>query len=216
MDFFTVKGENAASFFYVLPYSETEALVEYTRLSSDVWKPEAYDPFITTYLKSRFDVSDFEIIDEEFGVIPMTDFPYEQKPHPRIFQIGTVGGDTKHTTGYTLHFIQKHAQKIIREMFTRGKAQPAVSRFKFYDGLLLRIIIKHPEKTAGIMYRLFKYLPLSLVFKFLDERTNLLEEAYIFSVLPKFTFLKALFGPKPDLYERKPQVPMDTAFRRAR
>lgn len=216
MDFFPVNDDAAASFFYVLPYSKTEALIEYTRLSGDVWAEPDYDPYIGSYLSNKYGVTNFEVISDEFGVIPMTDFPYSRKPHPRIFQIGTIGGDTKPTTGYTFHFIQRHARTIVQEIVRAQSAEKPRLRFKFYDKLLLSIMLKHPDQVGEIMFQLFKNLPLSLVFKFLDERTNLLEDILIFSVLPKRIFLKALFEPKPSFYERNPAVPLDTALRRAK
>lgn len=216
MDFFPVSEEKTASFFYVLPYSETDALIEFTRLSTDIWNSDAYDEYLKTYLKEKYDVSDFQVYDSEFGVIPMTDFPYERKPHPRVFQIGIVGGDTKATTGYTFHFIQNHARAIVQEITNTAQPRSSGLRFKFYDKLLLTIILKQPEKTAEIMFKLFNRLPLSLVFKFLDERTNLFEEAFIFSHLPKEIFLKALFQLKTVLYEKKSEVFMGPVFRRAR
>ena len=53
-------------------------------------------------------LDNYTIVEEEFGVIPMTNtnFPFFKDG---MYYIGTAGGQTKASTGYTFRFIQKQA-----------------------------------------------------------------------------------------------------------
>ena len=50
---FRVGQEHGTTFGYVLPLSETKALVEYTIFSKDLLKPEQYDTALKNYIESR-------------------------------------------------------------------------------------------------------------------------------------------------------------------
>ena len=58
-------------------------------------------------------------MEEEFGIIPMTnaDFPFFKNG---MYYIGTAGGQTKASTGYTFRFIQKQADAIVEQLILTG------------------------------------------------------------------------------------------------
>ena len=217
MDFYQTEDPCASTFFYVLPYSRHEALIEYTRFSAELDSSESYDPYIEKYLEEKYGLGNFEILESEIGVIPMTDFHYQARPHPRVFQIGTVAGDTKPTTGYTFHFIQKRSKEIIRNLASSKNVekQSTPSRFRFYDALLLSIMLRKPQKVKEVMFTLFSKVSLPLILKFLDERTSVWEEVLIFSRLPKRIFLAAIFIKKPKLYATNEEDTLDRTLRRS-
>jgi lycopene beta-cyclase len=218
MDFYNSDDLCRSSFFYVLPYSKEEALIEYTRFSSDVISSESYDPYLKRYIRDKYGIEDYEVLETELGVIPMTDFPYIPNPHPRVFQIGTVAGDTKPTTGYTFHFIQQRAKRIVSILNDSSKnldKQSYSSRFKFYDKLLLSIMVREPERVKDIMFVLFSKVPMPRILKFLDQKTSIWEEVSIFLTLPKLLFISAIFRPKPKLYATPKQTYLDSSVHRA-
>ena len=72
---FDVSQEHGLHFLYVLPFSETEALVESTFFSSTVLKQEIYEEYIHDYLRERFSVTQemlnqAELVRMERGVVP--------------------------------------------------------------------------------------------------------------------------------------------------
>jgi lycopene beta-cyclase len=190
---FRVKQDDAASFVYFLPYSETEALVEYTQFSKDLsFSATAYEREIEQYLKVQLKVDEYSISETEKGSIPMTNHCFEARPNHRVFRIGTMGGDTKPTTGYTFMNVQKHAQAIILILQGLEPIEPNGDRFLFYDSLLLQIMHEQPRVVADIMKYLFKNQPMSRVLKFLDEETTVAEEMLIMGRLPWVPFLRTL------------------------
>jgi hypothetical protein len=66
-------------------------------------------------------------------------------------------------------------------------------RFKFYDRLLLMILLLWPSYGKEIFTRLFYKRPILTIFSFLDEKSSLLEEIKIFMSLPFKPFIMALF-----------------------
>jgi lycopene beta-cyclase len=190
---FRVDQNNAPSFVYFLPYSETEALVEYTQFNTHFsFDKNRFEKEIENYISLQLGVSLYDVIELEKGSIPMTNYPFEARPHKRIFRIGTIGGDTKSTTGYTFMNVQRHAKSIVRELYGRKITIPEKDRFAFYDTLLLQIMHDQPLQVKQIMEFLFKKQPMSRVLKFLDEETTISEEMLIMGRLPWKPFLYTL------------------------
>ena len=195
---FRVPQTDSANFIYILPYKENEALVEYTQFSRSRNIDKTHcEKELQTYIKEILVANHYDILEEEIGSIPMTNFPFDPSPSERIFRIGIVGGDTKPTTGYTFQNVQKHCSQIYSQMNGASEVLESNTRFTFYDNLLLGIIENHPKQIKEIMSKLFGNQPMSRVLKFLDEESNLLEELSIFSQLPWAPFLSELLIRKP-------------------
>ena len=100
-------------FFYTLPYSKKKALVETTWIS-DLKDTSAqdYEHQLTNYIKNNLKIRDYKINFKEVGAIPLFK-PNNVKKINQI-EIGTAGGMTRLSTGYTFLNIQEHS-KYIRE-----------------------------------------------------------------------------------------------------
>jgi lycopene beta-cyclase len=192
MDFRTDQKEGA-TFFYVLPFTPTEALVEYTLFSPALLDDNQYEKALKNYLSQQLDIDSYKVMEKEFGVIPMTNFAFPQKSH-HIINIGTAGGQTKGSSGYTFQFIQKQAKAITDSLTRSGHPFTSLSpqkRFQFYDSVLLDVLQKRRVEGWDVFSQLFKKNKGSAVFKFLDNETNLAEELQIISTLPTLPFSKA-------------------------
>jgi lycopene beta-cyclase len=77
MDFRTIQREGT-SFVYVMPFSATEALVEYTLFSKSLLEDGDYDVALKDYVHNVLGLLDYEILEKEFGVIPMTNCAFKQ------------------------------------------------------------------------------------------------------------------------------------------
>ncbi len=192
MDFRTSQ-EEAASFLYLLPFSETSALVEYTQFTPKrEFSTVAYTHALSSYIENTLNLYNFRVLHEEQGSIPMTNYPFQRRLG-NVFRIGTVGGDTKPTTGYTFVNVQKHAKEIVAAICAKEVvSSKGQSRFRFYDSLLLDIIARFPQAVEPIMSSLFRNQPISRILRFLHEDSTLSEEVSIFSRLPWSPFLKVL------------------------
>ena len=193
---FRVDQKEGATFVYVMPFSDRRALVEYTLFTADLLTPAAYEQGLRHYIEEQLGVKNFTIVEDEFGIIPMTTKRFSFF-NEGIFNLGTAGGQTKGSSGYTFQFIQKQSDRIAACLIQarplqKLKADPA--RFHFYDRVLLHVLAKGYWPGHKVFARLFARNQASQIFRFLDNETSLSEELAIISSLPTWPFLKAAAG----------------------
>jgi lycopene beta-cyclase len=193
---FRVKQDRGTTFAYVLPFSKTMALVEYTLFTREILKVEEYESELKNYLKNFLKIEDYKIIEEEFGVIPMTTRQFDfYSGH--IYFIGTAGGQTKASSGYTFQFIQKQSESIVHHLIRNkdlSKIPRIPRRFLFYDKVLLDVLYNKRVTGKDIFTSLFKKNKPQQVLNFLDNETSLMKELKIISTLPTLPFLKSAFN----------------------
>ena len=97
---FTVDQKRNTRFMYVLPISPNKALFEYTLFSKEVLTKDEYEGELLKYLATK-SITEYTITEIEQGVIPMTSYKFWEQNSKNILHIGTVGGWTKASTGYT-------------------------------------------------------------------------------------------------------------------
>ncbi len=190
---FSVSQQFGTTFVYVLPLSSTKALVEYTLFTESLLQPEAYQQALNEYVNNTLKLKDYKILEEEFGVIPMTNTPFPFFKDG-IYNIGTAGGQTKASTGYTFQFIQKQSSKILNDLIQNGKPANHYRqsfRFDFYDSTFLHILANNKVPGREVFSKLFRNNKASEVFKFLDNETSVKKELKIISSLPTWPFLVA-------------------------
>lgn len=200
MDFRIDQGGDCR-FMYILPENEHRALLEFTLFSEELLTKPDYEKHLKVYINGLIPDGNFSILHEEFGVIPMYSEPFNSSNNPRIVQIGTSGGQTKASTGYTFTRIQRHSAELAQAL-AEGKSPNEIgklgsNRFEWFDNVLLHVLAKRIVPGATIFQNLFKYNPTSAVFQFLDEESTLLQEFRIMNSVPVFKFigpgLKELF-----------------------
>ena len=190
---FRVHQQEGTTFAYVLPFDAHKALVEYTLFTPQLLASEQYDQELKNYIRDFLKITQYTVKEEEFGIIPMTDekFPIQQNG---VIHIGTAGGQTKASSGYTFQFIQKQSDRIL-ELLLKGESlshlKPTPWRFRFYDNTLLYILYHKTLPGRKIFSTLFKKNKATQVLKFLDNESTLREELGIISSLPTWPFLKA-------------------------
>ena len=190
---FRVGQKNCTTFAYLLPLSTTKALVEYTLFSKEILEDAIYDTELKNYVENILQIKEYQVIEKEFGVIPMTNrkFSFYESD---LYNIGTAGGQTKASSGYTFQFIQKQSQ-IIVDSLIKGSSlkqiQSTPMRFRFYDNTLLYILYHKKLQGKDIFSRMFAKNDPVQVLRFLDNESTFAEELKIISTLPAFPFLKA-------------------------
>ncbi len=190
---FSVEQKGNTRFMYVLPTSTTEALLEYTLFSHQLLTKEEYEQEIKQYIE-KLGIQNFEIIEKEKGSIPMTCYLFWNKTTKRVLNIGTAGGWTKASTGYTFKNSDKKSSQLVAflQQDRELKEFHTKTKFWFYDLLLLNILDKHNELGARIFSSIFKKGDPTLVFKFLDEETSYFEDLQVISRCPQLLFIKAI------------------------
>ncbi len=191
---FSVAQKGNTRFMYVLPFSSNEALIEYTLFSKDLLEKSEYENAIKDYIE-QLCISDYQIIEKEHGNIPMTCYSFWKNNSKNVINIGSAGGWTKASTGFTFKNTIKKSKLLVSFLATEKDFRQfhQKDRFWFYDLLLLDILEKHNEKGAAIFSSLFQKGKASLIFKFLDEETSVWEDLQVIWKCPKGLFIKALF-----------------------
>lgn len=192
---FSVEQRGNTRFMYVLPTSSTEALIEYTLFSKDLLPKEEYETEIKKYIQ-KLGITNYEIIETEKGNIPMTCFPFWKENKKNILHIGSAGGWTKASTGYTFKNTTKKSKALVAFLSKENDLRKLhkTNKFWFYDLLLLDILDQKNHLGSRIFSSMFKKGNSSLIFKFLDEETSFLEDLQVIWKCPKMLFIKALFA----------------------
>jgi lycopene beta-cyclase len=192
---FSLEQKGKTRFMYVLPTSKTEALLEYTLFSQSHLETSEYESEIELYIQ-KLGITNYKIIEKERGSIPMTCFPFWKNNTKRILNIGSAGGWTKASTGYTFKNADKKSSELIQFLQTKTDFTQfhKINKFWFYDLLLLDILFRKNEIGATIFSALFTKPNPQLNFKFLDEETSFWEDLQIIWKCPKGLFIKGLFG----------------------
>jgi lycopene beta-cyclase len=178
------------SFFYVLPFSTEEALVELVTLDR-----EEAEPVIERYVRGTLGLSRYEVVAREHGTSPMTEQPFEWRASGRVRRLGIAAGMLKASTGYALTRIEDDCRAIVRSLEQRGDpmAPPRVSGlYRFLDGVLLELWETRPALLPGIFRVLFSRNPADRVLRFLDERAGIGETVRLVMTLPFWPFLAAM------------------------
>lgn len=197
---FRVSQKHGFAFVYILPFSNTQALVEVTYFTPNLLPEHVYNSELKTYLKSNWNLAepeiDYAIRHREQGVIPMVDgFVSETNSDP-IFSIGAAGGLTKASTGYTFSRIQRDSARILKSLeggkrVSRAPLSPY--RFRYYDLLMLQILKNKPANGVHIFKQLFERNGFDAILSFLDEKTTFPEELRIMSTVPSYAdFFKSI------------------------
>ena len=192
---FSVEQKGNTRFMYVLPTSENEALLEYTLFSKNLLSKEEYEAEIEKYIQN-LGITEYEIIEKEQGNIPMTCYPFWKHNTKNIVNIGSAGGWTKASTGYTFKNASKKSKALVQFLksesdFTKFHKK---DKFWFYDLLLLDILSSKNELGSKIFSSMFKKGDSTVIFKFLDEETSIWDDLQVIWRCPKMIFVKALIG----------------------
>ncbi|MFN4006237.1 MAG: lycopene cyclase family protein [Chitinophagaceae bacterium] len=191
---FSIPQKHGTSFVYVLPFTARKALVEYTLFTEQLLSQNEYDNGLQHYIHQHLGISHYSIVEEEFGIIPMTNYPFE-KGTANIIHIGTVGGVTKASSGYTFQFIQKHSDAIVAALSKGLSPQTTTSfwkqRFQLYDATLLHVLATKSMPGDAVFAQLFAKNTPQRILAFLDNDTNFLDELKIMSTVPTTIFMPA-------------------------
>jgi len=197
MDFRVDQGGDCR-FLYVLPFDERTALVEYTIFNETLLTEADYERSLRQYIDQFLDTGPYQIQETEFGVIPMSDEATTERPSEHVIRIGTAGGYTKASTGYTFQRTQRYLRELVNNLVRTGQPVRATgwfqSKFKLYqDSVLLNVLQNRRHSAADIFTRLYTRNKPAQIFRFLDEDTTLPEDLRIMSTVPLAPFTLAAF-----------------------
>ena len=195
----TYKEEGAIPLFYPT-YEETKNKINIgtaggmTRLSTGYTflNIQEHSKYICENIENYLNLKNYKITYKEEGAIPLFYPTYEETKNK--INIGTAGGMTRLSTGYTFLNIQEHSKYISKnvENISKAKKFEINKKYQFLDDIFLKVLEKHPEKMPDIFFKMFKASPKTVI-KFLSNKSNFFEDLSIIFKMPKITFIKALF-----------------------
>jgi len=190
---FSVPQKGNTRFMYVLPFDKRTALFEYTLFSKDLLSYTEYEDAIKAYLQDK-GIVEYQIIGKEKGSIPMTSFIFSKLNSKHILNIGTSGGWTKASTGYTFKKTSIKTKQLLKFLKQNDDLSQFAKRTKywFYDLLFLDVLAKHNDEGAALFAEMFKGADTEIIFKFLDEESTLIEDLKVISSVPSKRFIQAL------------------------
>lgn len=192
---FSVEQRGNTRFMYMMPTSSTEALIEYTLFSKDLLPREEYETEIQNYIQ-KLGISKYEILEKEKGNIPMTCFPFWKENKKNIIHIGSAGGWTKASTGYTFKNTMKKSKALVAFLNKENDFRKfhKTNKFWFYDMLLLDILYHKNHLGSKVFSSMFRKGNPAIIFKFLDEETTFGQDLQVIWKCPKMLFITALIN----------------------
>ena len=192
MDFDCDQRDNV-HFFYTLPFSKNKALIETTWLSKmDDKTLTDYDIQLEKYIKETLKIKNYKINYQEEGAIPL--FYPSIKSEKNKINIGSAGGMTRLSTGYTFLNIQDHSKYISNniEKIQNTKAYHIGKKYELLDNIFLNVLKNYPDKMPKIFFKMFKASSKTVI-KFISNKSNIFEDLGIILKMPKWTFIKNIF-----------------------
>ena len=190
---FACDQRNRVHFFYTLPFTKKNALIETTWISELTNKSlNDYEEQIDNYLSNHLNLRQCTINFKEKGAIPL--FRQKNIKKKNVIQIGSAGGMTRLSTGYTFLNIQEQS-KYIRENIEnikRAKLFEINKKYDFLDKIFLKVLKNNSTEMGNVFYKMFESSPSSVI-NFLSNKSNLYEDISIISKMPKWMFIKQLF-----------------------
>jgi lycopene beta-cyclase len=198
MDFTVPQPARGVAFGYVLPDDARTGLVEYTEFSRARLDTAGYERHLTAYLAARWGVAGepggYEVKEVEDGAIPMTDAVPVRRVGRRIVRLGTAGGATRASTGYTFSAMQRQSAAVAASLLAGRDPLPPPAypaRHRWMDSVLLRALDGGLVRGPELFSRLLLGNPPERVLRFLDGRSSLLDELAIMASTPTVPMMGA-------------------------
>jgi lycopene beta-cyclase len=191
---FRVQQANDTRFVYVLPQSTTRALVEYTIFSGAMLPEAEYDAALKTYIRDILKINSYTILETEYNMIPMTDAPFQIHPSKHVTNIGTAGGRTKASTGYTFRRIQQQSALITSSLVAHNHPHYPTSGFDWYgwmDSVFLNVLAHNRQPGAELFTNFFKRNPVLRVMDFLNESSSLPADLALMTTMNMPVFIRS-------------------------
>jgi lycopene beta-cyclase len=182
-------------FFYVLPYSDHRALVEYVVYAPARPSRGEARAAMEAYLRSYWGTDGYQVVGEEAGCLPIIARHRSRRLSRHTLAVGGKAGLIKPTTGFAFRSIQQDSAAIVGSLLRTAQpwgAGTVSGRHRLYDALLLEVLARRGDELQAIFANLFDRNPLGRVLRFLDETTTPAEDLALIATLPARAFLEAI------------------------
>ena len=191
---FRIPQARALRFFYVLPFTERRAMVEYTLFSDQTLRRDVYERALRSYLEGTLGLVTYNVVSTERGSVTITDQPLPRQLGRRVLSIGAKAGRVKPSTGYAFVRVQKDSAGIVDSLLLYGHPFDVPEDPDLYDlldAVMLQVMERHGEHIQRAFTAMFRRNPVDHIFNFLDESASPWENLLLISSLPPQLFLRA-------------------------
>lgn len=179
-------------FLYLLPFSETEALVESTLFTDEIASGSYYREAIAGYLSRFYQSASFTITGEEKGALPLCEIA--PNPKPSEIAIGARGGALRPSSGYGFAFIQRHIGQLVSHYQKTGRWQsraPHSPLQLWMDRVFLRVIEGQSPDLPSYFVGLAAQLDGAAFARFMSGKARWRDLAKVVWAMPPYPFVKA-------------------------
>ena len=189
---FRVSQEAGIHFIYLLPFSETSALIESTVYSTKLLPTSWYERQIKGYIEQNFPNLGWKLLNKEYGAIPLNK-KFQQSPYG--VPIGLNANAMRSSTGYAFSQIIFLIMDLIKSIdTTTHKTEVKTGSTKLetlMDKIFLSVLSKSPEMAPEIFSTVLESLTGDEFAKFMTGYCPASVKLKIIKSLPKSLFLRA-------------------------
>lgn len=192
---FRAGEKDQTSFMYVLPTSQNRALVEYTLFTDSLLEDHHYESNLKAFISRYISEQPYTILEQEQGIIPMSNFPFHHYSTDRIVKIGTAGSWVRPSTGYSFKNTEHYVRLVIENIKAGRKPQDNlfIKKYQYFDTLMLDVLKYENSAGPRLFEEMYAHNKIQRIFRFLDGKTSWWEDlSIIWSFSPR-PFIKALF-----------------------
>jgi lycopene beta-cyclase len=195
MDFQPSGAAGRTIFFYTLPFSAHEALVEATYLDAPALAPADADEALREWLDNIMAGSSYKVLFREQGALRMQPgFGAERTSGlSRHQRIGAAGGRVKASSGYAFLRIQRQSLAIAAAL--AGGCTPPRQlepvRYDLLDRVFMKALARNPDRAPAYFLQLFREVAPDALVRFLSECGSAGETLQVALSLPKLPFAAA-------------------------
>jgi lycopene beta-cyclase len=197
---FCEANDDFVGFTYVLPFSSTKALIEFTTFGQHPYSKADLLARLNKTVAEYVGKSLFSIVRTESGLIPMglsEQHKNKMCQFPKSYvQVGVTAGSARPATGYTFQRIQTWAQKCAEELRRSGIPinHPADTfLLSKMDHIFLNVLRNNPEMGSSLFMDMFSKVSHPRLIRFLSDQGGLLDYLAVVKALPPWPFLKEVF-----------------------
>lgn len=199
MTFLDFRSGTDSSFCYSLPITNNRAVFQLTTTCKNpLLNKKRYEKELKLYLSQIQKLHSYEIVNEQYGIIPLTDKVFQRKVNPFVMNIGLNGGQIKPSTGFGFTKIIEDSKTIVDSLEKNDEPffiRHTPSYYSVCDSVFLEIISSQPKRMKHIFKDMFQYVKNPEdIFKFLNEQSSLFEIIKLFKNVNYYPFIKALLS----------------------
>ena len=190
-------SSNGLHFFYVLPYSPRNALVETTWISPASFKPD-FGTELKQFIASSVGLVTYDVVYEEKGSLNLSLSHTKPCDASHVVPLGRGAGTLRASTGYAFLETLEHVERIATSLKSHASAgdlnnwvpatfkRPALD--EWMDTIFLKVLERDWSKSSRYFMQLFERLDADTMVAFLSGRASWRQRLLVSSALPTLPF----------------------------